>query len=169
MSTGAPNESDVSIENARYNLFKKVEEVQLDPSNSLFKKTSRELSGVDHINYTNYCKLLIDTEKQISETEQLKLETEQLKLETEQLKLETERLKRESQQESQQESQRESYLSELMQNLSRDQYNMAKCLPLNVLKPDFKCSRDNFLTYFGSTYEKSIINDFYTRFFNLKN
>ena len=57
--TGALQES---IENVRYNIFKKVEEMELDSNNLLFKKSSVELSQAYRLTYPNYFEKLIDAE-----------------------------------------------------------------------------------------------------------
>ena len=53
--------------------------------------------------------------------------------------------------------------------MSPDQYNLAKCLPLNALKPDYTCNQDEFLTLFEEgAHDTNKLIRFYKKFINLK-
>ena len=59
-SQSETQESDGYIENVRYNIFKKVEEMELDSNNLLFKMSSGELSQAYRMAYPNYFEKLIN-------------------------------------------------------------------------------------------------------------
>ena len=167
-TTGALQDS---IEDARYDIFVRFEQAELNSDNVLFKMSSKELSEGLQMKYRNYFKQLVLTEREMEHVER---EMEHIEREREHIEREREHIEREREREREhieREMEHEACLSELFQTLSKklstDDYNLAKCLPLNVLKSD-SCSQDNFLSFFGAKHDKTMVIEFYTRFFNLK-